>query len=1116
VARLTGPTVRLVSASAAWADDAERRVLASGSFVLGRHGPAEAVGTCALVLVDLQTASLLDPSVPAIAVGVARVEGPPVLVGDGGYLAHWPSWTDDPLELRVHLAAVSADGVRRGTVARHRLLDLALRRLSDIETAAVEVVDENVRLVWVNRAFSEVTGFPLDSVIGRSTGELFRAGTHEPSFYRGIMRELRAGRTWTGSMVAQRADESLSFQEVVLAPVEDEGEAIGFVALKRDLDRDRVTERALQTTEGRARILLDAAADAWFVHDRAGRVLDCNATAKRYLGGARGQADGTLLAGLVQAEDWPAVLSEWSSLTEGNPSQFGCRLVDAAGEIQWVSVRSGIVSLAGERFVLSVMRDETERMRLQQSLRDALHAAEAAAQARVAFLANMSHEIRTPMNAIIGLSQLALTYDMAPIAREYLAKLHGSASSLLGIVNDVLDMSKIEADKMQLEQIEFSLDEVLDRVNVVVSQRAETKALEFLVHLAADVPARVVGDPLRLQQVLTNLATNAVKFTERGEVRIDVDVVEGDARRVVLRFSVSDTGIGVAPAAAATLFEPFVQADVSTTRRYGGTGLGLSISKRLVAMMGGDIALESELGKGSCFRFTASLGRPAVTESEALPDAFARLSVLVVEDNPSAREVLTTHLTQLGVRVTPAADGDEAVSLVVEADGREPFGLVLMDWHMPKLDGLTATRQIKRTLPLRRRPLVVMVSSHPGADLQAELDRVGADGFLMKPVMRATVAELLENFFGGPVRRQRRSNSEILVNAPDLGGVRVLLVEDNDVNQLVASELLLQAGAKVDIAENGAVAFERLAAKGGSTKYHVVLMDLQMPVMDGFEATRRIRGLQGCEALPIVAMTAHAMVEERVRCLEAGMNDHLSKPIDRRLLCATVAEWARIGAVVPQALPGETSSLESAEFPTVRGVDVQDGLSRMGGSTPLFRRLLLRFAEHEVLTAARISAALDAGAIVEARSMAHALKGSAANIGAKETARLAASIEDAAREVPDAVSGSQFAAQLVLELSAVVASIGAALGETEAAEPVPLAPLASVLTPQDMAVLRRLAALMHDCDVDAVSAFDAEEPRLRRILAGAFDRVSEALAVYDFDAALSVLTRALPALPAAL
>ncbi len=741
---------------------------------------------------------------------------------------------------------------------------------------------------------------------------------------------------------------------------------------------------------------------------------------------------------------------------------------------------------------------------VEKALQEARREVRAASDSRAAFLANMSHELRTPMNAIIGLAQLAHRQEPSSVTREYLGKLQSSATSLLGLIDDILDMSKIESNELVLEQVEFSVDEVLERVGSSVAQRAEAKALEVLVQTDPEVPSRLVGDPVRLQQVLTSLGNNAVKFTDLGEVRIGVSVHEARDARVVLGFSVSDTGIGIEPEIVPRLFEPFVQADSSLARRFGGTGLGLSIANRLVQLMGGSIAVESRPGQGSVFRFTANLVRPAEPADDPALASFGARRVLVVDDHPSVRDVLALHLVQLGARVTQATDGQEAVELVRASDARDPFALVLMDLSMPRLDGVAAARRIKDDPSLRRRPAVVLVAGHGGTEPQALLERAKADGFLQKPVMRSSLVELLGRTFGEPARRQRRSASSMLGGTAALAGVRVLLVEDNDINQLVASEVLLQSGARVDVADNGAVAVEKLSVPGVRRRYDVVLMDVQMPVMDGYEATRRIRAMPELEDLPIIAMTAHAMAEERARCIEAGMNDHLGKPIDRVLLCSTVAEWARIASVARTGSSERPPSSESS-VPDIPGIHVHEALARLGGNAELLRQLLVRFVEKEGRTGEAIANALANGHRDEARKLAHGLKGASANVGAVRLSKLAEEIENGLRAERSSTDLRGVVAQLTSELDALAAAIPTRL-EPRAHVDFPSSDVAYERpSPEVVGSVRELIRMMEGCDADAASAFASALPQLRRTLGNDVESVRDALAVFDFDRAVERL-----------
>ncbi|MEH6459831.1 GAF domain-containing hybrid sensor histidine kinase/response regulator [Chitinimonas sp. JJ19] len=538
-------------------------------------------------------------------------------------------------------------------------------------------------------------------------------------------------------------------------------------------------------------------------------------------------------------------------------------------------------------FVANHISSAIERKQAYDALREATQVAENASRLKSEFLANMSHEIRTPMNAVIGMAYLALKTELTPKQRDYVSKIHKAGNSLLAIINDVLDFTKIEAGKLDMERIEFSLDEVLANVATVTAQRAQDKGLEYLFHVPLNIPRQLIGDPLRLGQVLINLANNAIKFTEHGQIDLHCRLLREETGQVRLEFTVRDSGIGMSQAQVAALFQPFTQADGSTTRKYGGTGLGLTISKRLVSMMGGDISVESHVGVGSAFHFAVDFQLPAAPQPtlRGLLDTLQGKSALVVDDNSAASEILADALLHFSIGADTADSGADALASIKLADAHAPYDLVLCDWHMPGMDGV-ALAEALQAARLRHPPKVVLVTTFGHESSLQRPASHGVDAVLTKPISQAGLLNTLLPLFA----LHAPGDASTVDTAQSGVGYRVLLAEDNEINQQIAVELLQAQGYAVEVAQNGRQALAMLHAQPADY-YQLVLMDLQMPEMDGHEAVLNLRRDTRYDRLPVIAMTAHALLEERERCLREGMQDTITKPIDPDLMFRTMAQW---------------------------------------------------------------------------------------------------------------------------------------------------------------------------------------------------------------------------------
>ena len=1026
--------------------------------------------------------------------------------------AHTPAMQFYTLAFDAYLPALYLNDRERASAALAQMTEAY-----DKHRAAIDSVTSQAQMQVMNQeaaAYSqtqEAARIQLVILLASILGAITMAALIQGSIQRPLQRAVNVARRIAGGDLNSREAETFHDETgQLLAAMDDMAESLRTTMATAE----REAENAKSAKDMVDR-LIEGANVMVVGLDKDGKVVLFNAEAEHLSSWQRKDVLGRAWMGLgifpdlLKIKDLP-----FDKLLRSMPVSQVQRMVTQSGQERMINWRLSVQPAGDEASAVALIGfgiDITDQLSAEKSMLEAKLNAEKANESKSEFLANMSHEIRTPMNAIIGMSGLALRSGLNPKQRNYIEKVDAAAHGLLGIINDVLDFSKIEAGRMQFESRPFKLDHALEHLSALSSAKAQDKGLELLFEVSSNVPGTLVGDELRLGQVLLNLVSNAIKFTQQGDVRLKISTVSRNAHDLLLKCEVHDTGVGLAPEQAAKLFQAFVQADSSTTRQYGGTGLGLSISRKLVEMMGGEIWVESELGVGSRFIFTARLGVVDDAPEEVMrrDTRLDHLRVLVADDSSSAREVMAGILESLHVQHRVVDSGMAAIAALERAQlTGMPYHLVFMDWHMPGLDGVAALKKIRALETISETLAAVMVTAYDRGDLIDVAGETRIEAVIEKPVSPSAVLNAITNALSrthqATTQLQASDNFEHL--AQNLRGAHVLLVEDNEINQELALEILTEMGVVVDLAGDGAQALIKVQEHA----YDLVLMDWQMPVMDGIEATRRIRAIERLAALPILAMTANAMQGDKEICLQAGMNDHISKPFNVEQMLATITRWLprSTAAPSPAQVLADADALPAAASPNLQialpQVNTAVALKRMGGSLPRYLKFLARFAHSQATAVQQIRSALALGEHETARRHAHTLKGLAANVGADTLAGVASTIETAILALQSEglyAMLDQAAAQLELLIARIhTLTDHPSAPTTEAAESAP---------PQSEAFedsLRELHTLLAASDSKAARLVEPIATLLgSHPMAAQFTLVAQHVQNYDYDIAKSEL-----------
>lgn len=881
---------------------------------------------------------------------------------------------DDIAELSLRIGKLVAESEQ----SRRALSD---QKFALDQHAIVSITDAVGTIVYANDRFCAISGYPREALLG-CNHRIVNSGLHPPEFFQTMWGTISLGGVWRGEVCNRARDGQLYWVSATIVPLlGDAGEPVQYIGIRTDITDRKRMEAALSEQLHLVEELIDAMPLPVYLKDQDGRYLRINRAFETFFSVDRSTLIGHTLVDLLRPEDARLHIEKDAALLASRGAQTYEAVVHGRDGVRYDTIycKTALTQRDGSvAALLGTIIDITARKQAEVEILQARDAAEAASQAKSDFLANMSHEIRTPMNGIIGMTELALDTALTEEQREYLDIVKSSAESLLAIINDILDFSKIEAGKLQVEEISFDLHRVIADTLKTLALRAHEKNLELISELMPEVPCHVFGDPSRIRQVLVNLLGNAIKFTEQGEISLRTELIKVADGEASIHFSVSDTGVGIAPDKQGLIFEAFSQEDTSTTRRYGGTGLGLSISRRLVALMGGEIWLESQLGQGSTFHFSLKLK----TDAQPLQPITRQVelrgrNILVVDDNATNRRVLSGLLAAWDVKAHLADSGAMALDIMRRAE--QKIDCIILDAQMPVMDGYELAKQLRaehHQLP----PTLMLSSSGMRGDGQ-RCQAVGIDAYFTKPISSEDLLAALRRIFATdelpPTARHALLNRHALRELQH--SLNVLLVEDHPINQKLALGLLEKWGHRATLANNG----QEALAIFRETAFDLILMDMQMPVMGGLEATLRIREMELVEnrpRTPIIAMTASAMQGDREACLAAGMDEYLSKPVKARELLEKLLSF---GAQPPVSEPFMSSFDYAAALQTSDRETVE-----------IIAGVFLDTWQRDI---ERLREGVEQGDAALIERTAHSFKGSLASFSAEPAIRVAADLETRAR-----------------------------------------------------------------------------------------------------------------------